>query len=78
METAIRIRTFRELKNISREEMSESLGISLNTYAKIEKGTRSPNLKELKLIAKRLEIDTCFLLENTKISNSDAENLIHK
>ena len=63
METiGFKIRKLREERNISREQMAELLQTSLRTYAKIETNENEPSLKQLRAIAKELEVDEQDLL----------------
>ncbi len=72
MNVGLKIRTLRESKNISKNQMLDHLDMSLNTYKKIEYGEKIPNLDELKIIANVLEIDPAIFLkdENTSIVNN--------
>lgn len=68
MNLGFKIKTLRESKNISREQMIDFLPISLNTYKKIEYGERIPTLEELKIISNVLEIDPSIFLRDDQTS----------
>lgn len=81
-----KLRTARELRNWSQEEIAEKLGMSLNGYAKIERGETKAYNSKLKEIANVLglnlmdlfsteENNTVFLIgDNT---NSQISNIIN-
>jgi transcriptional regulator with XRE-family HTH domain len=61
-----KIRLIRESKNWSQEDMAEKLNMSLNGYAKIERGeTKSFNPK-LGQIAEKLDVDLMELMPTDK------------
>jgi transcriptional regulator with XRE-family HTH domain len=61
-----KIRLIRESKNWSQEDMAEKLNMSLNGYAKIERGeTKSFNPK-LEQIAEKLDVDLMELMPDDK------------
>lgn len=57
MEVCEKIHFLRQLKNWSQEDMANKLGISVNGYAKIERGETDVALSRLKQIAKVLGIE---------------------
>lgn len=59
------IKERRELKNISREALSERLGVHVNTYSRIETGERQPDLKELEIICEVLDLNPSLFFKNT-------------
>jgi transcriptional regulator with XRE-family HTH domain len=61
-----KIRLIRESKKLSQEDMAEKLNMSLNGYAKIERGeTKSFNPK-LEQIAEKLDVDLMELMPDDK------------
>ncbi|MDD2723722.1 MAG: helix-turn-helix transcriptional regulator [Methylovulum sp.] len=76
-----KIRTIRQLKEVSQEEMAEKLGISKNTYANIERGETDVQLSRLEQIAQTFEMDlvelfnfgektvACLIGNNNQFSN---------
>jgi len=74
METGVQIRILREYKHFSRETMAELLGVSTNTYQKIESGEKIPNLKELQLISEKLEIDPAHFLKKNGVFINNVSN----
>ena len=62
MKTYEIIRTLREERNWSQKEMAEKLHMSVNGYAKIERGENSVNIFRLEQIAAILEVDIHELL----------------
>ncbi len=57
-----KIRTVRESKNWSQEEMAEKLNMSTNGYARIERGETKPTLQRLEKIADTFGMDIVELL----------------
>mgnify|MGYP003598498696 CR=1 FL=1 len=64
----------REQKNISREQMADALGVHVNTYKNIEYGKKIPNLEEIKVIAKILDVDPINFLYDDFTSKSTNGN----
>ncbi len=56
MEVHEKIRFLRSFKGWSQEDMASKLGISLNSYAKIERGETDVNLSRLQQISETLNI----------------------
>lgn len=57
-----KIRKIRELKDWSQEQMAEKMSMSLNGYAKIERGETKLHLDKLEQIAQILDIDIVELI----------------
>ena len=57
-----KIRKLRETKHWSQEEMAERMSMSLNGYAKIERGETKLHLDKLEQIAQILDIDIVELI----------------
>jgi len=74
METGLQIRILREHKKLSRESMADLLGISTNTYQKIESGEKIPNLEEIKLISKELDVAPEFFLKKDGVFINNVNN----
>jgi transcriptional regulator with XRE-family HTH domain len=55
MNTSLKIKKYRELKNYTQEYMAEKLDISQNTYSKIENGGIKLTVDRLKQISDILE-----------------------
>ena len=64
-----KIRRIRESKEWSQEQMAEKLNMSLNGYAKIERGETKLYLDKLEQIAQILDIDVVELMQ------SDGKNI---
>ena len=58
----IRLRTARENKNITREEIATKLGITVQSYANFENGFRVPQVTRIPIIVKCLGITSDYLL----------------
>ena len=74
-----KIRTLREAKNWSQEEMAAKLNMSLNGYSKIERGETKAYIPKLEKIAEVLEVDLIELIpldgKNVYLfSNSNSNN----
>lgn len=94
METSEKIRLLRQQKAWSQKEMAEKLKMSLNGYAKIERGESRPAIERLQQIAETLGVPLYELLpqndsnivfmindcDNYQSSfyNSTAQNLNHE
>lgn len=59
-----KIRTIRETRNWSQEDMAEKMNMSKNGYAKIELGETKLNLHKLEQIANIFNIDVLELIKN--------------
>ena len=59
-----KIRKIREAKDWSQEQMAEKLNMSLNGYAKIERGETKLYLDKLEQIAQILDIDVVELIQS--------------
>jgi DNA-binding helix-turn-helix protein len=59
-----KIRKFREAKDWSQEQMAEKLNMSLNGYAKIERGESKVYLDKLEQIAQVFDIDVIELMQS--------------
>lgn len=72
MEEAVEnIRKFRELKNLTREQMADLLQMSSSGYAKLERGDVDITLKRLYQIAQVLEVSV------SQILSFDASQVFH-
>ncbi|MEG9491020.1 helix-turn-helix transcriptional regulator [Mannheimia indoligenes] len=69
MSTNEKIRKLREAKAWSQEQMAEKLNMSLNGYAKIERGESKIYLEKLEQIAQVFDIDVVELIQ------SDGKNI---
>ena len=57
-----KIRFLRSSKSLSREEMAEKLGLSINGYANIERGETDVQMSRIQQIADVLDVDLMELL----------------
>lgn len=64
MEYNQKIRALREIKQWSQEEMAEKLNMSLNGYAKIERGETRLTLDKLEQIAHIFNMDALEFMQN--------------
>lgn len=65
------IKKFRELKNITREQMAADLEMSLSNYSKIERGEIDLTLSRIQQIAQILQVDV------SQILNFDASQIFN-
>jgi transcriptional regulator with XRE-family HTH domain len=56
------IKKFRELKNITREQMAADLGLSLSGYSKIERNEVDLTISRIQTIAKIIGVDMSQIL----------------
>jgi transcriptional regulator with XRE-family HTH domain len=66
MKVQEKIRSMRESKNWSQEEMASKLNMSVNGYSKIERGETNPHISKLEQIAKELNVDLLELMSGGK------------
>ena len=64
--------SLRKNADLSQDFMAKNLSMSRATYIKLEKGLRSPTLKELEKIATILEVDLETLISKTEASLVDS------
>jgi transcriptional regulator with XRE-family HTH domain len=72
------IKKFRELKNITREQLAADLKMSLSNYSKIERGEIDLTISRIQEIATILEVDIAQVLnfDATQIFNVSNNNLV--
>jgi transcriptional regulator with XRE-family HTH domain len=72
------IKKFRELKNISREQMAADLDMSLSGYSKIERNEIDLTISRVQQIAQILKVDLGQILnfDATQIFNVSNNNLV--
>ncbi|MFL0197633.1 helix-turn-helix domain-containing protein [Clostridium sp. WILCCON 0269] len=71
-----KIKRFRQKKDISRENLSNILGISIHTLSKYEQGQREPSIETLKKIAEALNVPVAELIGNGEIFGRRLTKLI--
>lgn len=62
MRVCEKIKFIRQVKELSQEQMTEKLGLSLNGYANIERGNADAPLSRIQQIAEVFEMDLMELL----------------
>lgn len=78
MQVHEKLRTLRQWRQWTQEELAEKLGWSVNTYAKIERGGVDVKLDKLKRIAEAMGVDVNELLTaNDQTVFNFAENCTH-
>jgi transcriptional regulator with XRE-family HTH domain len=72
------IKKFRELKNISRQQMADDLDLSLSGYAKLERGEIDVTISRINQISELLGVDVSQLLnfDSSQIFNVNNNNLV--
>jgi transcriptional regulator with XRE-family HTH domain len=72
------IKRFRELKNISRQQMAADLDLSLSGYAKLERGEIDVTLSRINQISSLLGVEPSQLLnfDTSQIFNLNYNNLV--
>lgn len=72
------IKKFRELKNITREQLAADLKMSLSNYSKIERGEIDLTISRIQEIATILEVDIAQVLnfDATQIFNVTNNKLV--
>lgn len=64
-----KIRSIREAKGLTQEQVAEKLGISSSVYGDIERGENDPKLSKLKKIAEAFEIELSELVDLSEKGN---------
>lgn len=72
------IKKFRELKNITREQLASELGLSVSGYSKIERGEIDLTVSRVQEIAQILEVDVSQILnfDATQVFNISNNHLV--
>lgn len=72
------IKKFRELKNMTREQLASELGLSVSGYSKIERGEIDLTVSRVQEIAQILEVDVSQILnfDATQIFNISNNQLV--
>ena len=65
LEMARRLKTARNLKNITQEKMAELLGVTYNNYVRIENGNQNLTIYHLRNISRILSITSDTILFGT-------------
>ena len=65
------IRFFRKAKRITQGELSKEIGISRNTIVNFETGRRDPRIKDLRKIAKALNVSIEELISENETDGSN-------
>jgi transcriptional regulator with XRE-family HTH domain len=68
------IRKFRELKQITREDIASQLNLTLNGYAKIEQGKVEITVSRLEQISKILNVEVRDIMEFEVQNNFNIKN----
>lgn len=72
------IKKFRELKNMTREQLASELGLSVSGYSKIERGEIDLTVSRVQEIAQILEVDVSQILnfDATQVFNISNNQLV--
>ncbi len=68
-EIGAKIRTFRENKKLSQENVAKELDITTSAFSKIERGITDASISRLESISKILEVNLSQLLPETSANN---------
>ena len=68
----IRIRSAREIRGLSQEELAARVGINNSFLSQVERGLKAPSLKTLFKIAAALEVGIARLFEDEETTTSAA------
>ena len=71
MNIGTKIKTIRELKNLSIKEIANKLDMSISGYSRIERNEVDPNTEKLQKIASALEVSP------NELFNFDDKNVFH-
>ncbi|WCM25926.1 helix-turn-helix domain-containing protein [Sphingomonas sp. QA11] len=59
------VRYYREIRDLSQEELALSAGVERSYISDIERGTRNPTVRILGRLAEALEVEPAVLLETS-------------
>lgn len=71
MEFPEKLKSLRNLRGWSQEELAKRLGISRSAIGNYEQGTREPNFEDLEAIADTFNCTISYLLEDDRIGPDD-------
>ena len=71
-----KIKGVRRLLNISQEDLSDQVGVSLKTVQRWEAGVRSPRVQELQKLSKVLNIPVGELANEDNVSDVDITSIV--
>ncbi len=76
MELPEKLKTIRKLRNLTQQTVADKLGISTQSYAKIERGETDVNLSRLQQIAQLMgiELSQLFCLDEKNVFNFTASH----
>lgn len=66
MQSACRLRQIRENADLTQEQFSEILGISVSTYKKVESGENQVSIASLSNLYKKMNVSTDYILFGKK------------
>ena len=76
MKIGEKIKGVRRLLNISQEDLSDQVGVSLKTVQRWEAGVRSPRVQELQKLSKVLNIPVGELANEDNVSDVDITSIV--
>ena len=65
------IKTFREIKGITQEDLAEKVGVTVNYLSLLENSRREPSIDLLKKMSRHLSVPVSVLMLEVKDSSSD-------
>ena len=73
------IKKFRELKNLTRDEVAEKMEMSLSGYSKLERGDVELSISKLYKLAEILEVDVSQILnfDASQVFNVSNNNVVN-
>ena len=72
-----KLRSFRNIYNITQDEIADAMGVERSTYSYYETGRTPPTMEHAKIISKIFFVPLDYLLENTVLANSNQEQFAH-
>lgn len=74
-----RLREIRTSKNLTLQQVADSIGVGNNTISRYENGTREPNIQTWYKLAKFFKVPTAYLqgIETTEFGNKLTKTIVH-
>lgn len=66
---SLNLKKAREAKGLTQQQVADLIGVTRESYARYENGTRNPNLQNLSDLADLLNVTTDYLLGRTDLSD---------
>lgn len=72
---SLNLKKAREAKGLTQQQVADLIGVTRESYARYENGTRNPNLQNLSDLADLLNVTTDYLLGRTDLSDMNISEI---